>query len=206
MKHDPVDLLPVLYEAPTDPEQWHVFLEDLRGQIKAGVACLLGRDEKAENLTLVVQSGADPEAQQQYEAYYYTIDAFYAYAEQRGFNRPGCIVPAQAFVSDSELRRTEFCNDFMLKFGMFNQCFALFGKGERAQSNLSLIRSAREQPFGEPELRVLRFLAQHIHRWVTVAYWVWAGIEIARFAAGKRRPKAFQLFGVMWKRHVRPVR
>lgn len=50
------------------------------------------------------------------------------------------------------------------------------------------------------------FLAQHIHRWVTNAYWLWAGIEIVRIAAGQRRPKAFQLFGVMWRRHIRPVR
>lgn len=164
MKHDPVDLLPVLYEAPTDPEQWHVFLNDLRQQTHAGVACLLGRDEKAENLTLVVQSGANPEAQQQYEAYYYTIDPFYIYAEKRGFNRPGSIAPAQAYISDPELRRTEFCNDFMLKFDMFNECFSLFGKGGRSLSNLSLIRSPRDQAFGEPELRVLRFLAPHIQR------------------------------------------
>jgi len=50
------------------------------------------------------------------------------------------------------------------------------------------------------------FLAQHIHQWITVVYWVWAGIEIARIIAGRRRPKALQLFGVMWKRHIRPVR
>jgi cation:H+ antiporter len=57
-----------------------------------------------------------------------------------------------------------------------------------------------------PGAGIAGFLAQHIHAWVTIAYWVWAGLEIGRIAAGKRRPKAFQLFGVMWKRHIRPVR
>ncbi len=50
------------------------------------------------------------------------------------------------------------------------------------------------------------FLAGHIHRWVTAAYLAWAAIEILRMLAGKRKPRAFELFGVMWKRHVRAVR
>ncbi|MBZ5583241.1 MAG: hypothetical protein LAQ30_13750 [Acidobacteriia bacterium] len=47
------------------------------------------------------------------------------------------------------------------------------------------------------------FLAAHIHRWVTAAYFVWAAVEVGRMAAGKRQPAAFRLFGLMWKRHVR---
>jgi cation:H+ antiporter len=46
------------------------------------------------------------------------------------------------------------------------------------------------------------FLATHIHWAVTVAYLVWAVIELGRMVAGKRRPRAFQLFGVMWRRHI----
>jgi cation:H+ antiporter len=53
---------------------------------------------------------------------------------------------------------------------------------------------------------VVGFLAQHIHSWVTVAYWVWAAIEIARIFGGHRRPRAFYLFGRMWSRYVRAVR
>jgi len=50
------------------------------------------------------------------------------------------------------------------------------------------------------------YLAGHIHHWVTIAYLAWAGVEIARILAGRRRPRAFSLFGVMWSRHIRPVR
>lgn len=53
---------------------------------------------------------------------------------------------------------------------------------------------------------LIGFLALHMHHWVTTAYLVWAAIEIARMIAGQRRPRAFQLFELMWKRHVRPVR
>ena len=50
------------------------------------------------------------------------------------------------------------------------------------------------------------FLAAYIHRAVTAAYFLWVAVEIARMLAGKRRPEAFRLFGVMWSRHIRPVR
>jgi hypothetical protein len=50
------------------------------------------------------------------------------------------------------------------------------------------------------------FIAAHIHAWTTVAYFVWAAVELGRMIAGKRRPAAFRLFGVMWKRHVQALR
>jgi len=44
-----------------------------------------------------------------------------------------------------------------------------------------------------------------VHTYIAGAYYVWAGVEIARILAGRRRPQAFVLFGVMWKRHLRRV-
>lgn len=164
MKNHPGDLLPLLYEATADREQWQQFLDRLSEQTRARVACLLGRDETGKSLSLVVQSGADPEGQRQYESYYYAIDEFFAYAQRRGFNYPGSIVPSQAFVSDRELLKTEYCNDFLLKFGMFHECFALFGENGVARATLSLIRGPRDQAFQETELRTLRFLAPHVQR------------------------------------------
>jgi cation:H+ antiporter len=46
-------------------------------------------------------------------------------------------------------------------------------------------------------------LAGHIHRYVTVAYLAWCAVEAGRLLAGWRRPKAFQCFGEMWRRHLR---
>jgi hypothetical protein len=55
---------------------------------------------------------------------------------------------------------------------------------------------------------VAGFIAQHIHRWVTVAYFVWVAAALLRKAAGlgqpagRRVPEAFRLFGEMWRRHI----
>ena len=50
---------------------------------------------------------------------------------------------------------------------------------------------------------IIGTLAKHIHRHVTIAYLAWAAVEIVRLILGKRKPLAFQLFGVMWRKHVR---
>jgi cation:H+ antiporter len=47
------------------------------------------------------------------------------------------------------------------------------------------------------------FLAGHIHVYVTVAYFVLAGIEIARLILARRKPLAFQFFMQMWRQHVK---
>ncbi len=48
-------------------------------------------------------------------------------------------------------------------------------------------------------------LARHAHVWTTIAYFVWAAVEIVRVLIGKRRPAAFTEFARMWRTHVRPA-
>lgn len=163
MPGDPARLLPLLYEAAADTDQWQAFLRDLSKQADARIATLISRDEKLE-LRFVVQSGADPEAEMAYQSYYWSIDAFLSFSKQRGFGYPGAIFPAQAYVSDQELKATEYGNDFLLKYGMFRHCFSLFGKNGVALTILALIRSVREESFGEPALQILRFLAPHVRQ------------------------------------------
>lgn len=163
MQGDPVKLLPLLYEAASGADQWQFFLKGLSEQVDARVATLISRDENLQ-LRFVAQSGADPEAEKAYQSYYWTIDAFLHFSRQRGFSYPGAIFPVQAYMSDKELAATEYGNDFLLKYGMFQHCFSLFGKNGVPLSNLAIMRSVREEPFGESALQVLRFLAPHVEQ------------------------------------------
>jgi cation:H+ antiporter len=58
-------------------------------------------------------------------------------------------------------------------------------------------------PF-QPGPGFVRTLAQHIHWYVTIAYFVWFTVGILRYMAGKRKLAAFHLFGLMWRNHIRP--
>jgi hypothetical protein len=54
----------------------------------------------------------------------------------------------------------------------------------------------------KPGPGLLGFIAGRMHLWVTIAYFIWAGVEIVRTVAGRREAKAFRLFVQMWRRHV----
>lgn len=46
-------------------------------------------------------------------------------------------------------------------------------------------------------------LARHGHWYITMAYWIWAAVEVVRMLLGKRQPLALQLFAETWRKHVR---
>ena len=45
-------------------------------------------------------------------------------------------------------------------------------------------------------------VAQHVHLWMTIAYFVWAGWELFRLLIGQRKPLAFTEFAKMWRQYV----
>jgi cation:H+ antiporter len=50
------------------------------------------------------------------------------------------------------------------------------------------------------------FVAAHIHWYVTVAYLVWFALGLLHYVLARKRLEAFHQFGVMWRRHIRPLR
>jgi len=45
-------------------------------------------------------------------------------------------------------------------------------------------------------------LGQHVHLWVTIIYFIWAGWELLRLLIGQRKPLAFVEFAKMWRQYV----
>jgi cation:H+ antiporter len=45
-------------------------------------------------------------------------------------------------------------------------------------------------------------VAQHVHLWMTISYFVWAGWELLRLLIGQRKPLAFIEFAKMWRQYV----
>jgi DNA-binding CsgD family transcriptional regulator/PAS domain-containing protein len=157
-------LIDSIYAAAADPGKWGQFLQELCDEMTSRTAVLVAQVENAHCCKLELHYGLDPDAHRQYQSYYGTIDAFQTAAQQAGFNHPGVIVPALAFVTDTELLNTEYCNDFLLKFDIFRHCFALLGNDDAAPTVLSLMRGRHERPFDVEELELLRFLAPHLQR------------------------------------------
>ncbi|MGA3024529.1 MAG: hypothetical protein ABSF98_07160 [Bryobacteraceae bacterium] len=49
---------------------------------------------------------------------------------------------------------------------------------------------------------MLGFLGQHVHAWITAAYFVWAAWELLRMLTGARRATALVEFTRIWREHV----
>ncbi len=54
-----------------------------------------------------------------------------------------------------------------------------------------------------PDVPFWGMLGGHVHRWITIAYFVWAALELLRLLLGQRKPLAFTEFAKMWRTHVR---
>jgi cation:H+ antiporter len=55
----------------------------------------------------------------------------------------------------------------------------------------------------KPDVEFWGPLGQHVHGWVTIAYFAWAALELIRLLLGLRKPLAFTEFAKMWRQHVR---
>ncbi|HYL38754.1 MAG TPA: hypothetical protein VEV17_22745 [Bryobacteraceae bacterium] len=57
-----------------------------------------------------------------------------------------------------------------------------------------------------PDIKFLGSFGVHVHSWITVTYFVWAGWELLRLLIGHRKPVAFTEFARMWRAYVSGVR
>ena len=84
------------------------------------------------------------------------------------FYEPGRVMAGDSFVRFSDLRRTEFYNDFLRDVGVahaFGAC--LFKRGE-VRPNLAVTRSQAHGPFQEHELALARVLLPHMQQAIQI--------------------------------------
>jgi len=53
-----------------------------------------------------------------------------------------------------------------------------------------------------PDVPFWGLAGQHLHLWVTITYFVWAGWELLRLLIGQRKPPALTEFAKMWRQYV----
>jgi DNA-binding CsgD family transcriptional regulator len=97
-----------------------------------------------------------------YETHFGATDAWYLGA--KGKLHTGWIADGRQLCSPDHLKTTEFYNDFLRRFGWLHQCHAIIEIEEETVSAIALLRKASSSPFGEADLRLLRFLTPHLQR------------------------------------------
>jgi DNA-binding CsgD family transcriptional regulator/PAS domain-containing protein len=161
---DPVvsDLLGSLYDAAAAPELWPPFLTRLEKLMGAAQAGLLLHDAAYTDHTIAAQVDMDPDYRRAYIEHYAKTDIWYQRGREVAY--PGWVGPSQALVPDTKLVKSEFYNDLLRRYGVFNQIGVVLEHENDRMFVVTLLRSKKAGAFGDSHVQLLRFLVPHLRR------------------------------------------
>ena len=118
------ELLVLLYSAPLEPDNWHRFLDKICSAADVPDCELLTRERGgAAKVDVVGGPRADLKIVQAYNEHFHHLDPFMEFLAHTG---SVSVLPADACVPESDLKRSEFFNDFMLPNGIGAGTMATF--------------------------------------------------------------------------------
>jgi DNA-binding CsgD family transcriptional regulator len=152
-----------IYQAALAPEQWPVFLESLSRELRASTVHLHFRLPGNGDPGVDVSLGMDERFADAYRSHFYTLDPWMPSVV---LENDGEVRGLESFVSESELARTEFYNDWMRPQGILHGFGAFLYKSgpEQLVSSLSGFREKSSGPFQKEDLDRIRPLVPHLQR------------------------------------------
>lgn len=159
-----LDLATKAYAAASGEISWDTFLNVILGRFSAEttglVASFSGMSVRA---ALTQFCGPDAEGQaRRYASHFCKVDPFFLRGKH--FAVEGLIMTGQMAISDNELERTEFYQDFMRPVNCFHQAAAVISGDVAEFSFLSLLRSKCMGGFAPDELSELNALLPHLRQ------------------------------------------
>ncbi len=148
------------YEAGMSAEKWPNFLELLSAETKGAHAAILFNDYSNERFLVGGTYNMDPGVQPLYTGYYAKLDEHYI--SGKNVLRTGWCGVGQSLVADERLLKSEYYNDYLRKFDMFNLAVSALKIDCHGFSALSLLRSRRKGPFRVADIDLLEFLTPHL--------------------------------------------
>ena len=153
------------YQASVDSAKWPLFLERASAFFGGSVTGFqhYGSDPGSTRADFV---GIDPAHYAAYRSHYAAVNPWTKCGHR--LYEPGRVLASDSFVHFSDLRRTEFYNDFLRDVGIahaFGAC--LFQRGE-VISNLTVTRSQAHGAFQERELALARVLLPHMRQAIEI--------------------------------------
>lgn len=152
-----------IYQAAVAPECWPAFLESLSRELRARTLHLSFRLPRDGDPGVVLSLGMDERFEDAYRTYFHLTDPWMAFI---GVEKEGEVRGLEEFISESELVRTGFYEDWMRPQGIFHAFGAFLhksGSGELV-SSLSGFRDQSSGPFQKEDLDRIRPLVPHLQR------------------------------------------
>ena len=154
-------LVGLIYDATLDPERWSDFLSELVETVN-GHSASLWSVRPGGALAMLTTARMDPEFIEQYTAHYCAKDPWLIKGRERNLFRPGVVRLGEEVVTPSELRSTEFFNDFGRRFRSVGGAATVFGS-QSTCGTVSIMQHEFGQ-FGAHEHRLLTALSPHMER------------------------------------------
>lgn len=154
-------LIGQLYDCALEPQAWRGFLKQLSEALNSPGGIFFIQNPKTNQLITGSFSGLDPDGVEEYNEYYVGVDL-----RLKSLLRlpEGSVGLESTFVPDSQYRRSEFLNDFLLKYGFYHVLGSLVLKDPSAVSVVAIQRQPKQGPFERREVEFLKALCPHLKR------------------------------------------
>lgn len=150
-------LIELAYAAAEDPRHWQPFLLGLAESLLAKSAHLLHHDLTSRG-SVLTSVGLDPEAMRLYNDHFHHVDPF-ALSPVARTAVAGVCATEETFIPRADLIRSEYYNDFAVRFDNTRLMSVLLEKEGSVASALTILRGRRNQQFDARDQPFLRAFA-----------------------------------------------
>lgn len=154
------ELLDVLYSAAGETTLWDEFLTQVALHLEAPKAALISIDPASNRSRVHLFQGWPADKMAQYNTYYGALDIWYLGYKKK--NLRGWTGTGTSLCPASEVRKTEFCHDFLRPADSFHECGLIRENQAGKLTVLTFGRSLRQADFNSTHVQFLERLAPHL--------------------------------------------
>jgi DNA-binding CsgD family transcriptional regulator len=151
-------LVRLIYAVADDPLLWDTFLTKLAKSVHAETAGLLTQDKAGRWARGAATLGVDPASLKAYEEYFVSRNPWLP----RHKVLTGNVITGEQILSNQELLKTEFYNDFLKPNHWLHTCSVVTNANESTFTSVFALRPPRDGAFSSDEIDLCWYLAPHL--------------------------------------------
>jgi DNA-binding CsgD family transcriptional regulator len=176
-----------IYRAAVAPEQWPVFLDGLRQELRLASIHLVFRHPGDGDRGVTVSLGMDEGSQEAYRSHFYRVNPWRPVGPEA---EKGKVLLYDSILPEGKLERTEFYNDWMRPQGVASP-FVAFLSEPGSGMEFGGFRRKSSGPFEKEDLIQIRPLVPHLQR----ALVIHSRVQGAEIRAGAAADALDRIFG-----------
>ena len=149
-----------IHESALDPSAWRLAL-GLVGELLESNGVVVALDDRRRGFTSSFEANTPPEASQAYLTEFHEIDPVISFVRRAPVRRA---YSDDMTIARAAFQRTRFNADFAERFDYSHCVQAFTHRSDTASGFFVAARHERQQPFGEPERRLLETLVPHLEQ------------------------------------------